>query len=277
MKAFPDATARSIYLFDFTVKEKHLLSNAKTTHESLNHCIADILDQSDEQMSITTNPSKFEGPYDWTASSGGKLTDSCSWTSFPTNTADEKMTFCGDNVGEKVSVKNRAFTACTDSTTITDYCGNGYTYTTGGEKCDDGNSSNSDTCTTSCTLTYCGDKTVQNPNGNGQKEECDDGNTGNNDGCSSTCTKETTPVECDSLQFENTEIIANTQTTLSVRSNLTAVPDIEWIATATGTFNDKNPYNSGSTTSVTFKTEKSTNIFSPTISMLLWHVTIPCK
>ncbi|MBI5754996.1 DUF4215 domain-containing protein, partial [Candidatus Peregrinibacteria bacterium] len=203
---------------------------------------------------ITTNPSKFEGPYDWTASSGGKLTDSCSWTSWPTNTADEKMTFCGDNVGEKVSVKNRDFTSCADSTIITDYCGNGYTYTAGGEECDDGNTSNSDKCTTSCDLTYCGDKVVQNPNGNGQKEECDDGNTTNNDGCDSTCKKEVTPTKCESLKFLNTEIIANTQTTLSVNVEPDSyVPDINWAATETGTFNDKNPYNSESETSVTFK------------------------
>jgi cysteine-rich repeat protein len=81
------------------------------------------------------------------------------------------------------------------------------------EECDDGNSSNNDTCTNGCLTNVCGDGFVA-PNegcddgaenaddgecttacapkecGDGDVqpgEECDDGNTNNADGCSNTC------------------------------------------------------------------------------------------
>jgi cysteine-rich repeat protein len=38
-----------------------------------------------------------------------------------------------------------------------------------------------------CTLTFCGDGIIQNPNGNSVVEQCDDGNNLNNDGCNSIC------------------------------------------------------------------------------------------
>ncbi len=72
-------------------------------------------------------------------------------------------------------------------------CGNGYVES--GEQCDDGNTNNTDRCTNSCTRTYCGDGTVNTPNGNNQNEQCDDGNNSSGDGCSSSCQIETPPTE----------------------------------------------------------------------------------
>ncbi len=53
-----------------------------------------------------------------------------------------------------------------------------------GEACDDGNSLETDACTTACVEAACGDGIIQFAN----NERCDDGNTDDNDGCSSTCT-----------------------------------------------------------------------------------------
>jgi cysteine-rich repeat protein len=64
-------------------------------------------------------------------------------------------------------------------------CGNGIVDP--GEACDDANSNNSDACTNTCALTWCGDGIIQNPNGQWGNERCDDGNTNNNDGCTNTC------------------------------------------------------------------------------------------
>ncbi len=61
------------------------------------------------------------------------------------------------------------------------------------EQCDDGeNNANDEECNTECKLTYCGDGTVQEPNGNrtggtNGYEQCDDGNSNDNDGCLNTC------------------------------------------------------------------------------------------
>ncbi|HLC96982.1 MAG TPA: DUF4215 domain-containing protein [Candidatus Nanoarchaeia archaeon] len=65
--------------------------------------------------------------------------------------------------------------ACTPSV-----CGNNVTE--GNETCDDGNSNNNDSCTTSCTTAACGDLFVQPP------EDCDDGNSNDTDSCSNSCT-----------------------------------------------------------------------------------------
>lgn len=58
-------------------------------------------------------------------------------------------------------------------------CGDGYVQS--GEECDDGNSVNEDSCTSTCILARCGDGYVQ------AGEQCDDGNSVNNDGCSNLC------------------------------------------------------------------------------------------
>ncbi len=58
-----------------------------------------------------------------------------------------------------------------------------------GEDCDDGNSIDTDSCTTLCRLTICGDGVVQNPNGQGSNEICDDGLlNGQPNQCNSQCT-----------------------------------------------------------------------------------------
>ena len=51
------------------------------------------------------------------------------------------------------------------------YCGDGTLDQ--GEECDDGNSNIFDGCTSDCTLTFCGDGTIQNPNGYSQYEDCE--------------------------------------------------------------------------------------------------------
>ncbi len=51
-------------------------------------------------------------------------------------------------------------------------CGNGIKE--GDEECDEGNNVQEGTCTSECTKTFCGDRVVQNPNGNGEAEECDE-------------------------------------------------------------------------------------------------------
>ncbi|HHH12397.1 MAG TPA: DUF4215 domain-containing protein [Candidatus Moranbacteria bacterium] len=71
-------------------------------------------------------------------------------------------------------------------------CGNGVVED--GEECDDGNSSDADTCTSACRKTSCGDGIIQTPNGNGQVEQCDRGDTVSGDGCSATCQIETSTV-----------------------------------------------------------------------------------
>jgi cysteine-rich repeat protein len=56
--------------------------------------------------------------------------------------------------------------------------------TQSGEECDDGNDSNTDTCTNACTAARCGDGFMQGA------EKCDDGNTQAGDGCSADCKRE---------------------------------------------------------------------------------------
>ncbi len=59
-------------------------------------------------------------------------------------------------------------------------CGNGVK--NGGEDCDDGNNTDTDTCTNACTAAKCGDGVVQ-----AGVEECDDGNSNDADACSNAC------------------------------------------------------------------------------------------
>ncbi|MCK4647506.1 hypothetical protein KAT24_01085 [Candidatus Pacearchaeota archaeon] len=80
------------------------------------------------------------------------------------------------------------------------YCGDGTIQSPNGageaEVCDDGNDIATDTCN-ACALTYCGDNIIQNPNGAGEAEACDDGGTSNGDGCSAICEWETTAMWVD--------------------------------------------------------------------------------
>jgi cysteine-rich repeat protein len=67
-----------------------------------------------------------------------------------------------------------------DGDAYTPVCGDGIVE--GGESCDDGNNSNSDTCLTSCRLASCGDGFVR-----AGVEKCDDGNMRDGDSCSANC------------------------------------------------------------------------------------------
>jgi len=84
-----------------------------------------------------------------TGSSTGNGTDTASGSSTGTGTSDSP--FCGDNIVQS------------------------------GEQCDDGNSTNNDTCTNACKTPFCGDNIVQSG------EQCDDGNSTNNDACTNAC------------------------------------------------------------------------------------------
>jgi cysteine-rich repeat protein len=62
-------------------------------------------------------------------------------------------------------------------------CGDGIVQA--GEECDDGDATDDDACTDSCTAARCGDGIVQ------ASEECDDGNATNDDACTDSCTAAT--------------------------------------------------------------------------------------
>jgi cysteine-rich repeat protein len=79
-------------------------------------------------------------------------------------------------------------------------CGNGKLET--GEACDDGNLTNGDGCSSTCTVEpppVCGDGKVD------AGEECDDGNLANDDGCSCICTVEPPPPVCGNGKLEQGE------------------------------------------------------------------------
>ncbi len=62
----------------------------------------------------------------------------------------------------------------------------------GSESCDDGNLTNGDGCSATCTTEpthYCGDNDINQPT-----EQCDDGNIANGDGCSAQCQTEVVPL-----------------------------------------------------------------------------------
>lgn len=72
---------------------------------------------------------------------------------------------------------------CSSSCT-TEVCGSGVVDQ--GEQCDDGNRTNGDGCSASCRVEFCGDSIIQTSFG----EECDDGNGISGDGCSASCQPE---------------------------------------------------------------------------------------
>jgi cysteine-rich repeat protein len=81
-----------------------------------------------------------------------------------------------------------------------------------GEQCDDGNDSNTDTCTTNCFATFCGDGIVHEG-----VEECDDGNVVDADACSNTCVAAACgdgvaqmPEGCDDGNADNTDACLDT-------------------------------------------------------------------
>jgi cysteine-rich repeat protein len=94
-----------------------------------------------------------------------------------------KPIVCGDGVvdeGERCDDGNTVDTdACRNNCTPA-ACGDGVVQA-GVEECDDGNTSNTDACTTQCKRARCGDGFVQSG------EECDTGATDNTGPCLSTC------------------------------------------------------------------------------------------
>ncbi len=94
---------------------------------------------------------------------------------------------CGDNIldppGEECDDGNTTDgDGCSATCTIEPFCGDGTLDP--GEECDDGNNTDGDGCRANCTTEECGDGTVD-PN-----EGCDDGNNTDGDGCSANCTLE---------------------------------------------------------------------------------------
>ncbi len=104
-------------------------------------------------------------------------------------------TVCGNNAieageqcddGNTVSGDGCSASCTSESAT----CGNGLVEF--GETCDDSDSTNAGSCNATCTaFTFCGDGTIQDPNGDNISEACDDGNAVSGDGCSSACVSET--------------------------------------------------------------------------------------
>jgi len=95
-----------------------------------------------------------------------------------------------------------------------------------GEECDDGNNTDGDGCSSTCTLeeppvSVCGNEVVE------AGEECDDGNTTGGDGCSSTCTLEEPPVPvCGNGILETGELCDDGNTTSGDGCSATCTPEI---------------------------------------------------
>src|SRR3989339_2065193 len=78
-----------------------------------------------------------------------------------------------EQLGSKSNPDNWICATATTTVECPPVCGDGIK--NGDEQCDDGkNGDNTDGCTDQCTLTYCGDSTIQTPNGYGINEVCDD-------------------------------------------------------------------------------------------------------
>jgi cysteine-rich repeat protein len=90
---------------------------------------------------------------------------------------------CGDGVvdqGERCDDGNTSNTDGCLNTCVPASCGDGFTEA-GVEACDDGNQSNTDSCTNTCKVARCGDGFVQGT------EACDDGATDNGGSCLMNC------------------------------------------------------------------------------------------
>jgi len=95
-----------------------------------------------------------------------------------------KKAECGDGVVEGEEECDDGNTSDTDGCTtmcLEAYCGDGFVHE-GVEECDDGNDIDYDGCTNDCRLPRCGDGILQ------EGEECDDGNWDDNDACTNSCT-----------------------------------------------------------------------------------------
>ncbi len=92
---------------------------------------------------------------------------------------------CGDGITEgSEECDTGGMSATCDADCSFVVCGDMVVNGAAGEQCDDGNTSNTDSCTNSCESASCGDGYLQ------PGEACDDGNVSNGDGCSATCANE---------------------------------------------------------------------------------------
>jgi cysteine-rich repeat protein len=105
-------------------------------------------------------------------------------------TCDIEEAYCGNDVvdeGEEcdmppwLPLDDETSDTCSATCTITT-CGDGTVDMV--EQCDDGDTENGDGCSESCEVEVCGNRTVD------EGEQCDDGNTDDDDGCSATCAYE---------------------------------------------------------------------------------------
>jgi cysteine-rich repeat protein len=86
-----------------------------------------------------------------------------------------------DNIIVRVGVVLAAGTTCNPTTCTLSTCGANAGVPQPGEECDDGNASDTDTCTNRCMSARCGDGILQTG------EECDDGNATETDACTNAC------------------------------------------------------------------------------------------
>mgnify|MGYP002529627799 CR=1 FL=1 len=94
---------------------------------------------------------------------------------------------CGDGTVDAVEACDDGNSIDTDACTTTcdlAVCGDGFVHE-GVETCDDGNTSNTAACLNSCRQAACGDGFLE-----AGVEQCDDGNNASGDGCSDTCLTE---------------------------------------------------------------------------------------
>jgi len=132
----------------------------------------------------------------------------------------------GNNVGGDELCRADVCTCCGDGILDADY----------NEECDDGNINPNDECDTegvnltgngACTLTFCGDGTLQTPNGNGETEQCEPAGTSTCDAnCQiiNTTTTTTTSTVPATTTSTTTVPVTTTTTTVPVTTTTTTVP-----------------------------------------------------
>lgn len=196
---------------------------------------------------------------------GNGLDDDCD------GVADNGCPVCGNNIVEGSEVcdngdnnNDTKYDACkTDcSGKVPAICGNGIVE--GAEQCDGAvGVGPHQKCESDCTLTnltYCGDGTVQNPNGEGVAEECDDGNSIDTDACSNNCAIQT--VCPATLTVTQTGNLADATVTATVSGGEWTTGTINW-----GDGKSTNVTASGSPSSATVThTYASPGTYSVTLS-----------
>ncbi len=117
----------------------------------------------------------------------------------PVSISVRSLTWCGDGIvqsGEQCDDGNQSNTDSCTNVCKNPVCGDGFVQL--GEQCDDGNRVNNDQCSTACVSAWCGDGIVQ------IGEYCDDRNQFDNDGCSNACQK---PACSDGLDNDGDTLI----------------------------------------------------------------------